>query len=119
MSSAIEVLKEGLQNEGFVSNATSDGAVIFSKRFKDALGEALLALEELPKIKENLETLIRIHERCLTKEHKLKVWLEKEIVKWEGWKKEYSDKEKFEDYMEDLAQQRINSYKEVLGQVKP
>ena len=91
MSSAIEVLKEGLQNEGFVSNATSDGAVIFSKRFKDALGEAIVKME---------------------KQEELKEWLEKEIVK-----KEYSAKECFDgkDFAsEEILQIEINLLNEVL-----
>jgi len=48
----------------------------------------------------------------------LKKFLEKHIIEWQAYANEYKDKEKFEDFMEDLALQRVYAYQECLEELK-
>lgn len=97
MSSAIKVLKKELSerkgNLFLLKGEIPKKDWEELKLLKDALGEALLALEQK---EETIE------------------WAKKELIFWTKRKNEYNNKILFEDYMEDLALQRIITYEDVL-----
>lgn len=55
---------------------------------------------------------------ALEKQEKLKEWLEKEIVFWKVEVEKSKDTEKFEDYVQDINEQRLWAYQLVLSKLK-
>lgn len=134
MSSAIEVLKsekvlyiEKIKEiESRFNGMPSDIKESYQKSVKvyqefiDALGEAIVALElerDWNCGKECNDNLLSENNLLKLKEQKLVKWLEKEIALWKIEVEKSKDKEKYEDWVQSMNEQRLWAYEEVLEKI--